>query len=206
MSYLVSSRCSHHTGRVTLAFICVRLQVPLGTKDEAGKTARDYASARKHDKVVAFLDNPKVRSVEKWASFLSFGGTVQPGLLTDVAAGAAELNGRCERLQTSGYKSLRGTSLCVVVGRDMVLLAATHSHGALLFGMNSFYPRLARAARAGDENGKDWREKGAGVEKVPRKGSVRKLSNLAKRRQLGYRKNILVFENGSDMYRPKLNL
>jgi len=44
--------------------LVLKAKVPLGTKDEAGKTARDYASARKHDKVVAFLDNPKEPVVE----------------------------------------------------------------------------------------------------------------------------------------------
>jgi hypothetical protein len=42
---------------------CVRLLVlegkaKLGSKCEAGKTARTYAESRKHDKIVAFLDNP----------------------------------------------------------------------------------------------------------------------------------------------------
>jgi len=37
-------------------------QAPLGTKCDAGKTAMDYAVARKHDKIVAFLKNPKAEA------------------------------------------------------------------------------------------------------------------------------------------------
>ena len=43
---------------------CVRMLVHLGKAnikavDEKGKTARGYAESRKHDKMIAFLDNPK---------------------------------------------------------------------------------------------------------------------------------------------------
>jgi hypothetical protein len=34
-------------------------KAPLGLKCDAGKTALDYATGRKHDKVAAFLQNPK---------------------------------------------------------------------------------------------------------------------------------------------------
>lgn len=45
---------------------CVKMLVlkgkaPLATKCEAGKTAMDYAVSRKHDKVVAFLKDPKAK-------------------------------------------------------------------------------------------------------------------------------------------------
>jgi hypothetical protein len=49
-----------HNGKLECVHrLVLRAKVPLGTKCDKDKTARDYAKARKHDRVVAFLDNPK---------------------------------------------------------------------------------------------------------------------------------------------------
>ena len=49
-----------HAGKldcVRLLVLQVKVKLP-GPKCEAGKTARMYAEARKHEKIVTFLDNP----------------------------------------------------------------------------------------------------------------------------------------------------
>jgi len=49
-----------HAGKLECARLLVLTgKVKLVTKCNAGKTARQYAEARKHEKIVAFLDNPK---------------------------------------------------------------------------------------------------------------------------------------------------
>ena len=49
-----------HNGKLECVHrLVLRAKVPLGTKCDKDKTARDYAKGRKHDRVVAFLDNPK---------------------------------------------------------------------------------------------------------------------------------------------------
>jgi len=49
-----------HNGKLAcVKLLVVKGRAPLGTKCEKGKTAAEYAAARKHDKVAAFLRDPK---------------------------------------------------------------------------------------------------------------------------------------------------
>jgi ankyrin repeat protein len=49
-----------YNGKMEIVLMLWRAKANLKAKDEKGKTARDYAVDRKHDKLVAFFDNPKV--------------------------------------------------------------------------------------------------------------------------------------------------
>lgn len=46
-------------GKLECVLMLWRAKANLGAKDEKGKTAKDYAVSRKHDKLVAFFNHPK---------------------------------------------------------------------------------------------------------------------------------------------------
>jgi len=52
-------RASYNGKLETVYLLVLQGKVSLKDKSEEGKTARDYAAARKHERIVAFLDNPK---------------------------------------------------------------------------------------------------------------------------------------------------